>query len=225
LNEAGADTELMARAKKIQFHDKSADYRPLVDRIKNPRSVIGLGWRSKLAVDLPLLFHAMPQRLRHRVVQRHLGPAPGWFSRPGFEGHVTPHLGCALEEVRQIGDKVQVRYRDASGRSQSMLVDHVIAGTGFKPYLKALEFLSPELAAKVHTADDVPVLDSNFRSSVPGLYMTGLVSANNFGPMCRFACGARFTAKRLARHLARTAPRKAAREVEVIDSGMLSGRA
>jgi len=162
LNEAGADTELMARAKKIQFHDKSADYRPLLDRIKNPRSVIGLGWRSKLAVDLPLFFHAMPQKLRHRVVQRHLGPAPGWFSRPGFEGHVKPHLGSALEEVTQVGDKVQVRYKDPNGESRSMLVDHVLAGTGFKPLLSALKFLAPELAAKVHTAEGVPVLDSNF---------------------------------------------------------------
>jgi len=54
--------------------------------------------------------------------------------------------------------------------------------------------------------------------------MTGLVSANNFGPMCRFACGAKFTAKRLARHLARMAARKAQREVEVPGPEMVSGR-
>jgi cation diffusion facilitator CzcD-associated flavoprotein CzcO len=228
LYEAGAITELMGRAKQINFHDRSADYRPLVDRIKNPRSVIGLGWRSKLAVELPLVFHALPEKLRHRVVQRHLGPAPGWFSRPGFEGKVVPHLGCHLQEVTQVGSgadaKVQVRYRDANGDSRELLVDHVIAGTGFKPYLKLLKFLDADLAAKVQTAADVPVLDSNFRSSVPGLYMTGLVSANNFGPMCRFACGAKFTAKRLARHLARTSSSKAKAPVSVRESGLVSGQ-
>jgi hypothetical protein len=173
--------------------------------VTNPRSVSGLGWRSKLAVDLPLLFHAMPERLRHRVVARHLGPAPGWFSRPGFEGFVLPHLGCQLEEVTEAGSQVRVKYRDADGVSREMLVDHVIGGTGFKPHLKSLKFIDPALAAQVRTADETPVLDSNFRSSVEGLYMTGLASANNFGPMCRFACGAKFTSKRLAGHLARTA--------------------
>jgi thioredoxin reductase len=205
LNEAGAQTELMARTKKINFHDPSSGSRPWIDRVKNPRSVIGLGWRSKLAVDLPLVFHVMPERLRHRVVARHLGPAPGWFSRPGFEGYVLPHLGCQLEEVTEAGSQVRVRYRDASGVSRELMADHVVAGTGFKPLLRSLKFIDAALAAKVLTADETPVLDTNFRSSVEGLYMTGLASANNFGPMCRFACGARFTSKRLARHLARTA--------------------
>jgi hypothetical protein len=49
------------------------------------------------------------------------------------------------------------------------------------------------------------MLDSNFSTSVDGLYMTGLASANNFGPMCRFACGAKFTSRRLSRRLARSA--------------------
>jgi thioredoxin reductase len=202
LNEAGAQTELMGRKPKINFHDRSPDFRPLKDRILNPRSVIGLGWRSKFAVDLPLVFHAMPEKLRHRVVARHLGPAPGWFSRPGFEGHVLPHLGCQLEEVTEAGSKVRVRYLDPDGASREMLVDHVVAGTGFQPFLKSLKFLDEKLAAKVRTANSTPDLDTNFETSVPGLYMTGLASANNFGPMCRFACGARFTAKRLSRHLA-----------------------
>lgn len=202
LNEAGAQTELMGRKSKINFHDRSPDFRPLKDRILNPRSVIGLGWRSKLAVDLPLVFHAMPEKLRHRVVARHLGPAPGWFSRPGFEGHVLPHLSCQLEEVTEAGSKVRVRYLDPDGASREMLVDHVVAGTGFQPFLKSLKFLDEKLAAKIRTANATPDLDTNFETSVPGLYMTGLASANNFGPMCRFACGARFTAKRLSRHLA-----------------------
>jgi thioredoxin reductase len=158
-----------------------------------------------MAVDLPLVFHALPEKLRHKVVAKHLGPAPGWFSRDGFEGKVKPHLSCHLEEVTEAGSKVRVKYKDPDGVSREMLVDHVVAGTGFKPLLSSLKFLDGGLAAKVHTAEGTVVLDSNFRSSVAGLYMTGLASANNFGPMCRFACGAMFTSKRLAGHLARTA--------------------
>jgi cation diffusion facilitator CzcD-associated flavoprotein CzcO len=205
LNEAGAHTELIARAAKINFHDRSPDYRPLMDRIAHPNSVIGPGWRSKIAVDLPLLFHVMPQRLRHMIVTRHLGPAPGWFSRDGFVGHVKAQMSSRLEEVTEAGSKVRVRYRDADGTAQELFVDHVMGGTGFKPYLKSLKFIDPNLAAKIQTAEETPVLDSNFSTSVNGLYMTGLASANNFGPMCRFACGAKFTSRRLSRQLARSA--------------------
>jgi thioredoxin reductase len=205
LNEAGAQTELMARAAKINFHSRSPDQRPWLDQVKYPRSVLGTGWKSKMAVDLPLVFHALPEKLRLKVVAKHLGPAPGWFSRDGFEGKVKPYLSCHLEEVTEAGSKVRVRYKNPHGVSQEMLVDHVVAGTGFKPHLSALKFIDAGLAGKIRTADQTPVLDAYFRSSVEGLYMTGLASANNFGPMCRFACGAEFTSRRLAGHLARTA--------------------
>jgi hypothetical protein len=204
LNEDGAETELMARASRINFHSRSPDFRPLWARIRNPRSVIGVGWRSKLAVDLPLVFHVMPEKLRHRVVARHLGPAPGWFSRDGFEGHVKANLSCQLQEVSEAGSQVRVRYLDPSGAAREMFVDHVIGGTGFQPFLKSLKFLDEKLAEKVRTASGVTDVDSHFESSVPGLFLTGLASAYNFGPMCRFACGARFTAGRLSQYLRRT---------------------
>jgi hypothetical protein len=47
------------------------------------------------------------------------------------------------------------------------------------------------------------MIDRNFQTTVPGLYMVGLAAAYNFGPLLRFACGAEFTVKRLAPHLAR----------------------
>ena len=47
----------------------------------------------------------------------------------------------------------------------------------------------------------MPVLSRNFESSIPGLYFVGAFSANAFGPLVRFACGAEFTSQQLARHL------------------------
>jgi hypothetical protein len=204
LAEAGAETEMLARATHIAFHSAPREPRSLAKRIKNPRSTIGLGWRSKLAVDLPLVFHRLPERLRHRVVARHLGPAPGWFVRERFEGRVTTHLGCRLDGVTATGTGVLVRFRDEEGAQQETPVDHVIAATGFRPLLSRLGFLDAGMAAKIRTEDGTPEIDRNFRTSVPGLYMTGLATANNFGPLCRFACGAEFTVKRLAPLLARS---------------------
>jgi len=71
--------------------------------------------------------------------------------------------------------------------------------------LQGLSFLDPDLRRRMKTVDDSPVLNTNFESSVPGLYFVGLASASSFGPLCRFAYGAKFTASRIARHLAGTA--------------------
>jgi thioredoxin reductase len=202
LKKAGAAVELMARASRILFHSTPVEPRPWKERISMPRSTVGLGWRSKLAVDLPLAFHALPEKLRHRTVARHLGPAPGWFARAEFEGHIPAHLGCHLEQVSETSSRICVRYHNSSGSNQEIETDHVMAATGYRPVLSALPFLDEALAAKIKTADETPDLNRNFSSSVAGLYMIGLASANNFGPVCRFACGAEFTTKRLAKHLA-----------------------
>jgi len=203
LKKAGAAPQLVARASQILFHSPSAEPRSLTERLRWPRTTVGLGWRSKLVVDLPLVFHSMPERLRHRVVSRHLGPAPGWFARAEFDGHIPVHLGCKLEQVTESRSALLVRCRDSAGANREIETDHVIAATGYRPVLRALPFLDEALLAKIKSANETPELDRNFATSVPGLYMTGLASANNFGPVCRFACGAEFTTRRLARHLAR----------------------
>jgi thioredoxin reductase len=50
---------------------------------------------------------------------------------------------------------------------------------------------------------DTPILDRNFETSVPGLYFIGAAAANSFGPLLRFAYGARYAAARVSRHLLR----------------------
>ena len=90
LREVGAEPEIVARASEIEFHTPSKEPRPLIERITKPRSGLGLGWRSRLSTDAPLLFHAMPQEFRFKVVRRHLGPAPGLVcTRQGSRTH--PH--------------------------------------------------------------------------------------------------------------------------------------
>ena len=46
------------------------------------------------------------------------------------------------------------------------------------------------------------VCPAQAETSVKGLYMVGVASANSFGPMMRFAYGAGFTAKRISKDLA-----------------------
>jgi hypothetical protein len=50
-----------------------------------------------------------------------------------------------------------------------------------------------------------PVLSPSFESSLPGLFFAGVSAKDSFGPVLRFAFGARFTAERLAARLLRIA--------------------
>jgi FAD-dependent urate hydroxylase len=43
-----------------------------------------------------------------------------------------------------------------------------------------------------------PVLSSNFESSIPGLYFTGLAAAQQFGPYLRFVAGTEYAARKIS---------------------------
>jgi thioredoxin reductase len=196
MHEAGVDVQVVARREKILFHEPPVEPRPLFARIRSPRSGLGLGWRSRLCTDAPLIFHALPQKLRLRAVRRHLGPSPGWFMREKIAG-LPLHLGATFAAPLVKGNQISLRFAHQHGKTSELLVDHVIAATGYRVSLQRLAFLDAALRDRVRSVDETPVLDRNFESSVKGLYFVGLASANSFGPLTRFAYGARFTAAQI----------------------------
>ena len=197
LADAGADVTLLTRRSRIAFHTKGSEPRALLERLKYPRSGLGVGWKSWLCSNFPLLFHALPLKLRIRAVERHLGPAPGWFVREKVEGRIPAHFSAQIQTVAVENNRVNLTFTGGT-----LTVDHIIAGTGFRPSVSRLKFLEPSLLGAIKTVDDAPVLSRSFESSVPNLYFIGLASAFDFGPLTRFACGAEFTAKHLTKHLA-----------------------
>jgi thioredoxin reductase len=220
LARAGATVHLVARAPQIRFHDGPGKLpRPLLDRLRAPMSGLGPGWKSRLCTDAPLLFHAMPERFRLLVTRRHLGPAPGWWTRPMVQDKVAFHLGRHLEGARAVGGRVELALVGADGTRGTLAADHVIAATGYRADVRRLGFLDAALRDGLRTVGGQPALSRNFESSVPGLYFVGLAAANSFGPVERFAFGAGFTARRLARHLDgrwRTAPLRQVRPDEAL---------
>ena len=122
-----------------------------------------------------------------------------------FFGRVPVLPGHALIDAKAEGDKVRLEFAASDGSRAVVAADHVIAATGYRPALRRLEFIDPALSASVAVINDTPILSANFQSSVPGLYFVGPIAANSFGPLMRFAVGARFVARRLSRHLATSA--------------------
>jgi thioredoxin reductase len=199
LKQAGAEVDLIARTESLAFHERPREPRPLLERVREPRSGLGTGWRSRLSCDVPMVFHALPESVRIRAVAGHLGPAPCWFVRDAVVG-IPQHLGATLVGAEPAGQGIRITFSQR-GVQKTIEADHLIAATGFKVALPRLGFFGESLLSQVRSVEGTPILGRHFDSSVPGLYFIGVTAANSFGPLLRFAFGADYAAKRLARHL------------------------
>jgi cation diffusion facilitator CzcD-associated flavoprotein CzcO len=207
LHQAGAVVQLVARKHLIRFHDRDEIPRPLLDRIRFPTTGLGPGWNSVFYSSAPLVFCLLPEHYRLDSVRRRFGPAAGWFTKDEVVGKVPFNLGVTITQAKGQNSRVSLQLTDGAGDQRSLAADHVIAATGYKVDLRRLTFLAPKVQAGIRSVDQTPVLSSNFESSLPGLYFVGASAANTFGPLLRFAFGARFTARRISRHLAKSASR------------------
>jgi thioredoxin reductase len=221
LRQAGASPQLVARRPEIRFHSPLKLPRPVMESIQSPMTGLGPGWRSMLCTKAPLLFHKMPEKLRLEIVRRHLGPAPGWYVKDQLVGRIPFHLSTQIQAARVEDGRVRLDLINGAGAQQTLVSDHVIAGTGYRVDLRRLSFLGAEFRSRIRAVQDTPVLSTKFESSVPGLYFVGAASANSFGPLARFAYGAGFTSRRLSAHLARLASRKLVRGVALADAETL----
>lgn len=205
LHQAGASIKLLTRRAKIWFHHppvKLDGLKRVTSKITRPRSGLGLGWRSRLACDMPIIFHHMPSRFRIRVTRGHLGPSASWMTRRLVEDKVDVRLEMTLQDATVRDGRPVLTFEKIDGQVEEVVVDHVVAGTGYKVDVERLTFLSETIRTRIAQEQKTPVLTRNFESSFPGLYFVGVSAANSFGPLLRFAWGARFTARRLTAHLA-----------------------
>ena len=200
LNQAGASVDLIARTDSLKFHDPPREPRPLMKRIKEPRSGLGTGWRSRPHATCRWCF------MRSRIASparggATFGPAPCWFVRDAVVGQFPMHLGARLEVAEPAARGLRVVFSQR-GEKRTLEADHLIAATGFKVELSRLKFLNEPLRTRIRSVAGSPILGRRFDSSIRGLYFVGIAAANSFGPLLRFAFGADYTARRLGRHLA-----------------------
>jgi thioredoxin reductase len=202
LHQAGARVQLVARTTAIRFFDPPPPHpASFVGRLRSPVSGLGRGWKLFLCAKAPLVFRQMPEQFRLDKVRRLLGPAPTWFIKPEVVGKVPLHLGLSITDAKVYNGTVSLQLTDAAGTRRTIETEHVIAATGYHVDLRRLTFLNSGDLAQIRSLRNTPVLSSNFESSLPGLYFVGTTAANTFGPLLRFALGAGFTARRLAKHL------------------------
>ncbi|MFG2649844.1 FAD-dependent oxidoreductase [Streptomyces sp. NPDC048436] len=196
--EAGAQVRVVARGKgSVSFGAPPWEQPKL-----RPESPFGRAW-SLYAIS----YHAdpyrhLPPQARHFLVRRILGPLGAWWLRDRYEGKVETHevRGITSAAVRDGSPVLTVE--SLGGRAKELSADHVIAATGYRVDVSAMDFLSPGLRTRLAVSRGTPKLGAGYVSSVPGLYFTGMLGGSSFGPIMRFVCGTEFASPRLARHLA-----------------------
>ena len=207
LHQKGASVTLVVRRDVIDFCGPPLD-RSLIERIKEPESGLGTGWRSWACCTMPMVFHAMPEKFRVFIVRKHLPAAPGWTLQPQIDGIIPAIVGATVTGAAGVDGRAKLMLKLRDGGDRGLMADHVVAGTGYRVDMRRLRFLEPALLDRLDCVEHTPRLSRQFESSVPGLHFVGTAAANSFGPMMRFAYGAGFVSRRLSGHLAQTLPRK-----------------
>jgi hypothetical protein len=191
----------VVRSSSIEFHEPPPPSRPLLARLRRPTTGLGPGLWNYFYWRMPYLFRHLPLAMRLNHVRTALGPAPGWFFSDRAKGKFPMHLGYRIAGAQYSGGALHLQLV-GKDESRRLTVDHLVAGTGFVPDVARLGFIDPRLVQQIGVHEGSPLLSGDFESSVPGLYFVGLPSAMTFGPMMRFAVGARYAADRLSRHVA-----------------------
>jgi FAD-dependent urate hydroxylase len=78
-------------------------------------------------------------------------------------------------------------------QGDSLLVNHILCATGYRVDLSRVKYLADEVASNgLRVNEGFPVLDEDFQTTLPGLYIAGQASIRYFGPFFGFVRGHRF---------------------------------
>ena len=87
---------------------------------------------------------------------------------------------------------------------ENIQVDHVVLATGFRVDMDRVPFLSGgNIPEALDLNNGYPVLDECFQTSVPGLFVTSLAAAQDFGPFLGFTVSVGASARVIASALKR----------------------
>jgi thioredoxin reductase len=81
-------------------------------------------------------------------------------------------------------------------------VDHVILATGYRVDIQLVPYFSKTtILPRLKTSNGFPVLDEDFQTSIPGLYITGIAATRDFGPAYAFVRGCPSSARIMGDHI------------------------
>jgi cation diffusion facilitator CzcD-associated flavoprotein CzcO len=103
--------------------------------------------------------------------------------------HLHPHTNVSSTSVGDSGIEVRL------DNDEKFTVDEVVFATGYRVDLQRVPFLASGLLPKLEVEAGFPVLDVNFQTNVPGLFVTSLAATRDFGSFLAFTVSVRAQAK------------------------------
>jgi thioredoxin reductase len=214
LLEAGAEPHLLVREGSIRWHTRTSQERSIWQRIRAPLSGFGVGPRAWGLSTFPGATQRLPHWLRLYLTQNYLPPEGAWWLRARLEDRVPVQFSATVARAEVAGSHVALQLRIGHNSTASQLiVDHVVAATGYDVNLDRLVFLDSKLRSAINRLERSAKLNSVFETSVPGLHFIGPTSALNFGPLFRFVAGADYTARVLSADLSARISSRTANQV------------
>ncbi len=210
LHEHGADIHIVARKPAFNWLVPNPESLSTLGQLRRPANKLCEGWRCTLW-NTPAAYHWLPLGVKMVKTRTVLGPAGSWWLKDRVEGKIDTLLSARVQSATPSGSGLRLAL-DGPGRD-SLDVDHVIAGTGFRMDLSRLPFLPEELRVRVGTVNGYPVTSRVGESTAPGLYFAGAPSAFSIGPSVRFIAGTHNVAALLAKSLARGSRQAGSEEV------------
>jgi cation diffusion facilitator CzcD-associated flavoprotein CzcO len=230
LHEHGAQVQIVMREKQVTWNGAPLPPdRPLPQRLREPEAGLGSGWGTWFYSRKPAMFRHLPVDSRVRRARTALGPAGASWLRGRVEGEFPVLTGQALDWAVSGPDGVRLGLVSGTGVSSTgvsstgvsstgvsstgarmeVAADHVIAATGYRPDLSRLTFLDESLRSRLRTVAGTPVVDRDYQTSAPGLFVVGPGVAPTFGPVMRFVYGADHAARTVGRRLSDAGARRA----------------
>jgi FAD-dependent urate hydroxylase len=210
MHESGANVEVAVRADHLnwlsggKYHRVLGRYTPIAYA---PTDVGPMGLSRVVAV--PDFFRRLPRAIQDPAAYRAIRPAGAAWLIPRLRD-VPMRMNRSVASLATPHGQVEVTFADGD----TLTVDHVLFGTGYRVDIARYPFLAPALLAGVKRIDGYPLLRRGLESSVPGLHFLGAPAARSFGPIMRFVSGGWYAAQTLAQRVADDAERNRPRSHE-----------
>jgi len=207
LHENGADVIIVTRAPQLAYRPfawrknlfRTLTSGPLLpfSHMVFPPTDLGTIKTARVMAN-PEKFRRQTPEVQAQLLKDCARPVGAYWLEPRLQG-VQVKTSVTVSSVEANGGRLNLFLSDGSKEQ----VDRIVLATGYKIDISRFGILDSVLKQEIkQTSDGYPVLQTSLETSVPGLFMTGVVGERTLGPTLRFVTGTNNAGPRLAAALA-----------------------